>query len=303
MSTYLKYRPQTLDQIKGNERVVTTLRYMLQKRETFPHTLLIHGPTGCGKTTLARIIAKELGCVGMDYREVNTAEQRGIDTIRDIINNSQFAPLEGSVRVWVIDESQKLTSEAQHAFLKILEDTPAHVYFIVCTTEPQKLLPTIRGRCSDFQVSTLTEQQMMGLLRRVSKQEGQVLAKEVCDQIPRDSVGLPRNALQILDQVLSVPEEKQLEVARQSAAVVSQTIELCRALIKREKWKEITRILSGLKDEDPESIRRSVLGYCQSVLLKGEDDVAGYIMECFIDPFYDSGFPRLVFACYKIAQT
>jgi len=144
---------------------------------------------------------------------------------------------------------------------------------------------------------------MFGLLRRTVREEKAELDKEVYDQIIKDSHGLPRNALQILEQVLAVPTEQRLEIARQSALIESQSIDLCRALIKRAPWKTIAGILNGLKDQEPESIRRAILGYCQSILLKGGDnDVAGLIMEMCMEPFYNSGFPQLVFVCYSITK-
>jgi len=88
-------------------------------------------------------------------------------------------------------------------------------------------------------------------------------------------------------------------VAQKTAEKQSQVIELCRALIKQESWNRVNKILTGLKDQDPENIRRAVLGYCQAILLKDKNDIAGLVMENFIDPFYNSGFPGLVFACYK----
>ena len=300
MNLYLKYRPTTLDQIKGNSDLVETLNAKLSDVETCNHVFMLHGQTGCGKTTIARIIADRLGCKGQDFREVNSADFRGIDTIRDMISQSKFRPIEGRCRVWLIDEAHKLTGDAQNAMLKILEDTPPHVYFIICTTEPQKLISTIHGRCLKFQVMPLDETIMYRLLRQVVKEEGQSLEREVYDQIIQDSLGLPRNALQILDQVLTAAPERRLEIARQTAERQSQTIELCRALMGKTGWKEIARILTGLKEQEPESIRRAVLGYCQAILLNGENIRAGIILDEFIRPFFDSGFPQLVLACYTV---
>jgi DNA polymerase III gamma/tau subunit len=302
MSLYLKYRPKTLDQIKGNTDILVALEGMLEDMQTCPHSFLLHGQTGCGKTTLARIIAERLGCSGTDFTELNSADVRGIDTVREIIKNSQLLAMGGKSRVWVIDECHKMTGDAQNALLKILEDTPSHVYFILCTTDPQKLLATVKGRCVQFQLTSLTEQQMFGLLRKIVRDEKEDIEKEVYDQIINDAQGLPRNALQILEQVLSVPKDRQLEIARQTALVQTQGIDLCRALIKRESWGKVRRILEGLKDQEAETIRRIVLGYCQAVLLKEENDVAGLIMEEFINPFYDSGFPQLTYACYTVTK-
>lgn len=302
MSLYLKYRPTDLTQIKGNADIVSTLDAMLTNLKTCPHVFLLHGETGTGKTTIARIIAARLGCIGSDYKEVDTADFRGIDTIREVRKNAYFKPMEGTCRVWVLDEIHKMTGDAQNALLKILEDCPNSVYFILCTTDPQKLLPTIKGRCSQFQTKPLNEAQMYGLLRGIVKKEEETLEKEVYDQIIQDSSGHPRNALQILDQVLCVPSERRLEIAKQTAEQQSQAIELCRALLRGAGWKEISVILNGLKDQEAESIRRIVLGYCQAVLLKGDVPICGLILEEFISPFYDSGFPQLVFACYSIIK-
>ncbi len=303
MSLYLKYRPKTLEDIKGNQEIVSTLQGMLQKPDKMPHSILLHGGTGCGKTTIGRIIAEELGCKGHDLKEVDSADFRGIDTIREIRKQSQFRPLESPCRVWILDECHKLSNDAMNALLKILEDTPKHVYFILCTTDPQKLISTIKGRCSQFQVNPLQERDMLKLLKEVVRAEEENLAKPVYMQIIQDSLGHPRNALQILDQVLRVEAEERLEVAKRSAKEQSESIELCRALIDGSGWKKVSNILQGLKDQDAESIRRHVLGYCQAVLLKGENDRAALVIEEFFEPLYNIGFPGLVYACYSVIKS
>lgn len=298
MSLYLKYRPNTFDEIIGNSDIVEILKNQLSD-QGISHSLLFHGPTGCGKTTLGRIVANELGAKGTDLREVDSADFRGIDTIREIRKQSAYKPLEGPCRVWILDECHKLTGDAQTALLKALEDTPKHVYYILCTTDPQKLLSTIKGRCAQYQVNLLTDREMKILLKRVVKAEDEKLSKEVYDTIIQDSLGHPRNALQILMQVLATSPDKRGQVAIQAAEKQSATIELCRALLNHKSWKEIAGILSGLKGEDPEQIRRAVLGYCQAVLLGNRPNpIAATIMQEFIEPFYNTGFPGLVFACY-----
>lgn len=303
MTLHLKYRPDTLDEVVGNKDVIQVLRDQLTEgaKQPLSKSLLFHGPTGCGKTTLGRIIARELGAKGNDLREIDSADFRGIETIRDIRKQSSYKPLESPCRVWILDEVHRLTGDAQSALLKALEDTPPHVYYILCTTDPQKLLPTIKGRCAHYQVSPLTDKEMKRLLRHVVKAEEDSLPKEIYDQITQDSMGYPRNALQVLAQVLAVEEEKRMEVARRTAEVQSKTIELCRALTQGTSWGAVAQILKGLKEEEPEQIRRAVLGYCQSVLLgqTRNDGVAG-VMEEFIEPFYNSGFPGLTLACYNV---
>ncbi len=301
MSLYNKYRPQIFEEVKGNEDAVKSLQQIIIKNDP-PHVYLFQGGTGCGKTTLAYILGRELGCVGADLKEIDSGQFRGIDTVRDIRSNSSYKPIEGKRRGWILDECHKMTADAQNAMLKILENPPTHTFFFLCTTEPQKLIEPIRGRCLVYQVKTLNDQQMIGLLKSIVRKEDETLAREVYEQIAQDSLGHPRNAINILEQVLSVPFERRLSIAQKSAAEQSAAIELCRALIRRAKWKEISAILTGLKDQEPETIRRIVLGYCQAVLLKNDNILAGFIMERMIEPFYNTGFPGLVFACYSITK-
>jgi len=303
LNYHLKYRPNTFDEVIGNAELIATLKGVLRNPGDCPHSFLFHGPTGCGKTTLGRIVANALGAVGGDLREVDSADFRGIDTVRDIRKQSQYRPLEGNCRVWILDECHKMSNDAQNALLKALEDTPSHVYFILCTTDPQKLISTIRGRCAQFQVRPLSDTDMMKLLRRVVKGEGASLSKKIYERIIEDAQGHPRNALQVLAQVLVVDEEARLVVAQRSAENESQTIELCRALLANgPSWAKIASILNDLKEQhlDPEGIRRAVIGYCQAVLLKSSrNDAAARVLEKFIDPFYDSGFPELTLASYS----
>ena len=148
-SLAVKYRPKRLADFLGNTETVQALRALME-REEMPHTILFTGPSGTGKTTLARIVARRLQCSEHDLQELNTADFRGIDTIRDVVRNMALCPMSGSCRVWILDEVHQLSKDAQHALLKALEDTPKHVYFLLATTDPAKLLPTIRTRCVTF---------------------------------------------------------------------------------------------------------------------------------------------------------
>lgn len=302
MELYKKYRPQTLEDMFGNDGSIKALTAAFSSGSA-PQAYLFYGPTGCGKTTLGRIVAGMLGAVGGDFREVDSADFRGIDSVREIRKQSQYLALCGKRKVWLLDECHKLTNDAQNAILKALEDPPENVAYILCTTDPQKLIKPIRGRCTQYQVSPLGEKDLFGLLRRVVKAEGASLNRELYGQIATSSEGLPRNALQILGQVLVVPEDERAEIAKRTADTQAEGIELCRALLGNKGWKAVSVILSGLreKEEDPEGIRRLVCAYCQSTLLKGASNpMLGYILEEFIEPFYTTPWPQLTYACYSV---
>lgn len=301
MSLYNKYRPHKLEHVLGNNDATATLKKVLSKKEP-PHTYLFHGPKGNGKTTLARITCDILKVDEADLREMDTADFRGIDSVRDIRKQAQYKAMKGGRRMWILDECHQLTKDAQSALLKILEDTPQHVFFALCTTEPEKLLPTLRDRCTEFEVKPLSDGELKKLLLRVTKAEKKKLTKQAALQIMQDSLGHPRAALQILEQVLESDAKNQVEIAKRSAAQQNKSIELCQSLIKRLPWSQVRSILNGLKNENPESVRRHVLGYAQAVLLKGDNTQAGLVMELFIEPFYNSGFAGLVYACYSITQ-
>ena len=302
MSLYLDYRPKTWDEIVGNEETVSSLQNMLKKGNP-PHTYLFVGGSGCGKTTIARILATDLGCNGNDYREINAADFRGIDSVREIIQSAKYKPLEGKSKVYMIDECHKLTTDAQNAMLKILEDTPDHVYFILATTDPQKLIATVKSRAVQYSMNPLSDMEMMRLLKVTIKKEKESVDKEVLEQMIQDSMGHPRAAMNILEKVLNTEPDERLEAAKAMAEQTNEVIELCRCLLSNAGWKKCAGILQGLKGQEAESIRRTIIGYAQSVLLKAENDRAAIIIEQFMEPLYDVGFPGLVFNCYAIIKS
>ena len=301
MSLYHKYRPSTFEDVIGNETTIDALAAAISRdNKEKSHAILISGETGCGKTTLARIVANELGCVGSDFREIDSADFRGIDSIREIRKQAGYKPLEGSCRVWLLDECHALSKDAQNALLKALEDVKPSVYYILATTELQKLLPTIRGRCSIFPVSLLDDGNMMKLLRRVVKAEEASINKNLYYKIIEKSQGHPRNALQILESVLSVSDEQRETILKEMEELEIDAIELCRALIQGKSWNIISGLLTKLKKEEPESIRRIVLSYCSTILLKEENIIAASIMEEMEDNLFNSAFPGLVIRCFRI---
>lgn len=302
MSLLTKYRPKTLDQVIGNKGLVNKLKPILSREEDCPNAFLLHGPPGCGKTTIGRIIANSLQCCGADLKEVDSADYTGIDSIREIRKNMRYKPMQCPYRIWLLDEVHRMSAQAQDALLKALEEPPAHVKFILCTTDPQQIRPAVKRRCSMLEVNPVTEREILVLLTKVAKWEEKEIPKEVRQQISEESLGQPGIALQVLDAIIDLEPEEMLKQAHHETAAKNQAIELCRALLKAASWKQIAGILKELQDQNEESIRRMVLGYCNSVLLKGGDSNAFAVMDEFIDPFYNSGKPGLTWASYRASQ-
>jgi len=302
MELYKRHRPKALARIIGNESTVASLQNMLE-RNTLPHTIMFSGPSGCGKTTIARILKEELNCHDMDFKEINCSDSRGIDTIRDIANVMNLSPNNvNGCRIWLMDECHMLTKEAQNAALKILEDTPEHVYFFLCTTDPQKLIKTIQTRCCDMPVCLLTYDELDKLITRVCKREKITLSEDIKDDLISGAQGSARMALVFLDKMASLDEDQRSEALKMKMEEEIEGIELCRLLIDSANFKKIAEVLKNLKGE-PESIRWSVLGYARSVLLKSRTYQAYLVIECFKNNFYDSKAAGLASACYEAVNT
>lgn len=294
---YKRYRPKTLKGMVGNASTVQTLQNMLD-RDTVPHTMLLHGPSGCGKTTLARILKHELECSEMDFKELNCSDERGVDMVRKVRREMNMMPTGGKCRIYLWDEVHQMTKDAQNAALKILEDTPKHVYFILCTTDPQKIIPTIKTRCCQLEVELLNTPNTKKLVQRVLKREKEELSEDLILDLVDAAGGSARKALVVLDRVLNLPNEAR-EGAIKDNPEDRGTIDLCRALIKGDSWSKVSKILKELK-EDPEKVRYGILGYFQAVLLSKGSTKAAQVVEIFSSNFYDSKKAGLVLACWEV---
>lgn len=269
MELYRKYRPEDFDSMVGNEIAIKSLRKEL---ENGTHVFLLTGPAGCGKTTLARIMAKEVGAGPLSIREINSAENRGIDTAREILEQMRYNPSDGSSLVWILDEMHMITTAGQNALLKALEEVPETVYFFLCTTDPQKLIAPLKTRCSTIKVTPLTNEEMIYLLKRTARSEKAKISSEVYEKICEMANGGSRKALKLLSQVLTLDsDEERLEALSKSGdeSDSPESIELCRALAGKTSLKEQLKLLSKIDVSDPEKIRQGVMGYMNACILKG----------------------------------
>jgi len=277
---YQKHRPESFDGVIGQDKTVTALQTLFDKGKTLPHSFLFSGPAGTGKTTLGRIIAQRLGCSDSDYQELDTADFRGIESMRDIRRKVHYSPLEGEVRVWLLDECHQITNDGQEALLKALEDTPEHAFFILCTTNPEKLKPTIRSRCSHFQLQALSPADIGKVLVTVCKAERAQVIPDALKSIAQNCMGSARTALVALEQIMNLPKEKQVASALLAVEEEQQTNKLCQALLKGMGWGKITDILGSLKD-DPERVRIGVVNYMRIILSKTWNPKAVGILQQF----------------------
>lgn len=298
----IKYRPKEFSEVVGQAAAVDQIRDW-GRRKAIPTFILFTGASGCGKTTLARILRMKMRCSDRDFREINAAEYRGIDMVREIKQTMGYTPMGGKVRVWLVDEAHKLTADAQGAFLKELEDgAPKHCYFMFATTNPEKLLKTIRTRATEIKVKPVGLKDMRLLLDRVCEAEETEVSEDVLDKIAEVAEGSPRKALVILNQVIGLDEEKQLDAVKGGVAE-TEAIELCRVLMNpMAKWSQVTKVLKGIDDLNgqAESIRWLVLSYMSSVALGGKADRAVQIIGAFQENFYDSKKAGLIAACYEV---
>lgn len=301
---YKRYRPKKFTEIFGQEAAVKQLQKW-SKAKAFPHAMLFCGPSGTGKTTIARILRKKLNCGPTDYKEINCADFRGIEMARDVRNAMMLKASGGESRLWLIDEAHQLSKDAQNAFLKMLEDTPKHAYIILGTSEPQKLLDTIRTRCSTLKLNSLTTDKLEELMTSVLKKEKAEISEKVIAKIAEVSLGSARQALVILDAVMQLDNENEMMAAVEDADAQKDAIEICRALFRKCKWNEMAKILKSVK-EDAEKLRHLVLAYCTSILLSGNNKLAPrcfVVIDCFRDNFYDSKQAGLVAACWEALET
>lgn len=303
MELYKKHRPNGLNKLIGNESVIQTINSALESGSV-PHCILLSGPSGSGKTTTARILKKSLGCSDQDFIEVNCADNNGVDFGREIAQKMNFKPMGGKVRIWLLDECHKLTAACANVLLKPFEDCPAHVYFILCTTEPDGLLGTIKTRATHYAFQSLTESNLKRLLQRVARIESIELSEEGIQQIIINSMGSARMALVMLDQIKGLPAEEMKDVIAKIAERESQGVELARALLYKKSWSEIAGILRNLK-EDPEKVRRGILGYCRAIGI-GENtkeymrDLAGVVCDAFKENFFNTGASGLFLASLNV---
>lgn len=269
MELYNKYRPKSFSEVVGNEDAIKSIKAELEHGS---HTFLLNGPAGCGKTTLAYIMANELGANDMSIHIINSSSNTGIDTVRQIEKEVQYAPMTGDCSVYILDEVHMQSSSAQNAILKVLEDCPEYVYFFLCTTDPQKLIKALQTRCSIVTVKALSHDQMTLLLRKVCHKEGVKVSVDILEQVADLSEGSGRRALKTLAAILYLDNDEERRNYLKNNTVSDENkdaIEFARVLARGASWEEITAALKTCDLSNPEGIRQLILSYANTILMKG----------------------------------
>lgn len=271
MTLYLQYRPQTIAQL-DNPKVRASLTAVLLAHET-PHGFLFAGPKGTGKTSAARIMAKALNCEApiktktslepcnacvqctsitrgsnLDVIEIDAASHRGIDDIRDLRESVKLSPISSRKKIYIIDEAHMLTTEAANAFLKTLEEPPSHVVFILATTNPEKLIDTVRSRLFVVNFTKATLEQIEGQLGRVAKEEGVDIGPEVIAEIAHNANGSFRDAAKLFEQFVGSGKKLTLDNVRQelTGSTFDQSHDFCQLLADKDAIGAI-RFVEGLE--------------------------------------------------------
>lgn len=211
IALYRKYRPISFDEVVGQDHIVRAISGSLDAGK-ISHAYLLHGPRGTGKTTIARIIAKVLGTSQGDIYELDAASNRGIDEVRSIRDGVSTLPFDSKYKIYILDEVHMFTKEAWNALLKTIEEPPHHVIFILATTDINKVPETIISRCQCFSFKKPSDTILSGVIKNVAQKEGYTLEDGVAELIALLADGAFRDALGILQKVISFSKDKKINI-------------------------------------------------------------------------------------------
>ncbi|MEW6492947.1 MAG: DNA polymerase III subunit gamma/tau [Cyanobacteriota bacterium] len=287
-----KYRPQTFANLVGQEAIATTLSNAIRTERIAP-AYLFSGPRGTGKTSSARILAKSLNCLkqdkptaspcgqcevcrsitsgsALDVIEIDAASNTGVDNIRELIEKSQFAPVQCRYKVYVIDECHMLSVAAFNALLKTLEEPPKHVVFVLATTDPQRVLPTIISRCQRFDFRRIPLDAMVGHLQEIAAKENIDITLDAVTLVAQVAQGGLRDAESLLDQLSLLPEQVTVEAVWDLVGAVPE--------------RDLMALTTAIYDDNSET----VLDHCRRLMDRGREplvvlqNLAGFYRDLLI---------------------
>ena len=253
------YRPSSLDEVIGQDAVVASLGSFLRD-ETPAHTFVFTGPSGVGKTTIARILARELGCdLASNLIEVDGATHTGVDSWRELQASAKYSPLSGDVRCIIVDEAHAISKASWQSLLKITEEPPEHLYWMFCTTEAGRIPSTIATRSLWYELRSVGADELGDLVESVCEDQGWEVADEIIGVVVEAAQGSPRKALNALAQVRKLETAAEaVQVLRTTPADDADIRELATSLLRGKSWMIAKDIVRKLEDTNAESIRIAV---------------------------------------------
>ncbi|MDD3531044.1 MAG: DNA polymerase III subunit gamma/tau [Candidatus Pacebacteria bacterium] len=270
-SLYRTYRPATFAEVVGQEQVTKPLEEAVRSKN-IGHAYLFSGSRGLGKTSVARIFADAIGCTGNDLYEIDAASNNSVEDIRTLTEGVYTLPFNSPYKVYILDEVHMLSKGAWNAFLKTLEEPPAHAVFILATTELEKVPETVQSRCQVFEFKKPTRAVLARMVAAVAKKEGYTLAPDAAELIALLADGSYRDALSVLQKVIAGTTDKKLERKEVEATTGAPKRELVHALIsalaKGERGGALTAIEKAAKaDVDMRLFLELVLEALRATLL------------------------------------
>ena len=275
---YRKYRPNTLDELVGQPDAVALINEQIKKKN-LGHAYLFSGPRGVGKTSLARIIATTIGCDPVfDVTEIDAASHNKVDDIRELNDSVNFiASSPGKKRVFILDEVHMLSNAASNAFLKTLEEPPEHVIFILATTEPERVIETIRSRTTHLAFKRIGNEEIITSLEKISKQEKIKLSKELLEYISNQSEGSLRDAINLFEQTYSTFGNK-------------ATIEELYSILGKVTTSDLFQIVQAMGTQDTSTVLKILRNNYRSGLQA--IDILNSVTDLFRNLFYFKYLPE-----------
>ena len=257
---YRQYRPQSFDEVRGQEQVTETLKKAI-KNGKIAHAYLFAGGRGTGKTSVARILARELGTSEKDLYEMDAASNNGVDDIRELREGVYTVPFDSKYKFYIIDEAHMLSKAAWNAFLKTLEEPPAHAIFVLATTECDKVPDTIQSRCEIYTFKQPNRETLREIVTDVAKSEGYSLERAAAELVALLAEGSFRDALSILQKVLSVSNGLPAQAGKK---IDLAEVELVTGAPRGEL---VRQILSGIAKKDSAQALKAI----QSIIAENMD--------------------------------